>query len=67
MNTPASNPSIPIGDLALLEEKRCAMRRQALAYLEEAERLDALYAAVTGTPGSGPLPVSNPNPAGGLI
>jgi hypothetical protein len=48
MNTPASNPSTPIADLALLEEKRRAMRLQALAYLEEADRLDALYAAVTG-------------------
>ena len=48
MTTLSQNPVIPPADLALLEEKRRAMRRQALAYLEEADRLDALYAAVTG-------------------
>jgi len=48
MTTRSQNPVIPPADLALLEEKRRAMRRQALAYLEEADRLDALYAAVTG-------------------
>ena len=36
------------GDLARLEKARLAMRRQALEHLEEADRLDALYAAVTG-------------------
>ena len=50
MNAPASNPSTPIADLALLEEKRRSMRRKALAYLAEADRLDALYGAVTSTP-----------------
>jgi len=48
MTTRSQNPVIPPADLALLEENRRAMRRQALAYLEEADRLDALYAAVTG-------------------
>ncbi|MBE0455388.1 MAG: hypothetical protein IBX58_17170 [Roseovarius sp.] len=48
MNTFPPSPSNPTADLILLEEKRRAMRRQALAYLEEADRLDALYAAVTG-------------------
>jgi hypothetical protein len=42
------NPNTPAADLALLEEQRRAMRREALAYLEEADRLYALYAAVTG-------------------
>ena len=41
-------PNTPTAEVALLEEKRRAMRRQALAYLAEADRLDALYAAVTG-------------------
>ena len=48
MNTLPQNPGNPASDLALLEEKRRTMRREALAYLEEADRLDALYAAVTG-------------------
>ena len=47
MNTLPQNPGNPAADIALLEEKRRAMRLQALAYLEEADRLDALYAAVT--------------------
>lgn len=48
MKTLPPIPNTPTADLALLEEKRRAMRLQALAYLEEADRLDALYAAVTG-------------------
>lgn len=48
MKTLLPNPNNPTADLALLEEKRCAMRRQALDHLAEADRLDALYAAVTG-------------------
>lgn len=36
------------GDLAQLEKARLAMRRQALEHLAEADRLDALYEAVTG-------------------
>ena len=67
MNTLPQNPGNPASDLALLEEKRRAVRREALAYLAEADRLDAVYAAVTGTMGRGPLPFSNPNPDGGLI
>lgn len=35
------------GDLARLEKARLAMRRQALEHLAEADRLDALYEAVT--------------------
>ena len=53
MKTLLPNPNTPAADLALLEEKRRAMRREALAYLEEADRLDALYAAVTGAAGTG--------------
>ncbi len=48
MKTLLPSPNTPAADLALLEEQRRAMRREALAYLEEADRLDALYAAVTG-------------------
>jgi hypothetical protein len=36
------------GDLAWLEKARLAMRRQAAEHLAEADRLDALYEAVTG-------------------
>ena len=56
------NPVIPTADLALLEEKRRSMRLQALAYLEEADRLDALYTAVTGEVATVRATVSNPNP-----
>ncbi len=62
MNTLPQNPVIPTADLALLEEKRRAMRRQALVYLEEADRLDALYAAVTGEKTTVLATISNPNP-----
>jgi hypothetical protein len=48
MKTLPPKPNTSAADLALLEEKRRAMRHEALAYLEEADRLDALYAAVTG-------------------
>ena len=48
MKTLLPSPNTPAADLALLEEQRRAMRREALAYLEEADRLYALYAAVTG-------------------
>jgi hypothetical protein len=67
MTTRPQNSRNPAADLALLEEKRRAMRREALAYLAEADRLDALYAAVTGTPVNSPQPVSNSNPNGGPI
>ena len=61
------NADDPVTDLASLEEKRRTMRREALAYLAEAGRLDALYAAVTGAPGNSPQPVSDRNPDGGSI
>lgn len=64
MKMPASNPSTPIGDLALLEEMRRAMRRQALECLAEADRLDALYVAVTATPAGSPRSEFNSNPDG---
>lgn len=67
MNTLPQNPGTPTADLALLEENRRAIRRDALEYLAEADRLDALYAAVTATPGNFPQPDSNPNPDGGPI
>ena len=47
MTTHPQNSRNPAADLASLDEKRSTMRREALAYLEEADRLDALYAAVT--------------------
>jgi hypothetical protein len=47
MNTRPPNASDPIGDRDLLEDARRAMRRKALECLAEADRLDALYAAVT--------------------
>ena len=53
MTTRPQNSGNPAINLTLLEEKRRAMRLQALAYLEEADRLDALYGAVTtNAPGS---------------
>ncbi|MGL4413468.1 hypothetical protein [Roseinatronobacter monicus] len=53
MTTRPQNSGNPAINLTVLEEKRRAMRLQALAYLEEADRLDALYAAVTtNAPGS---------------
>lgn len=67
MTTHPQNSRNPAADLASLDENRRAMRREALAYLEEADRLDALYAAVTGTPGNSPQPVFNSNPHGGPI
>ena len=48
MTTHPQNSRNPAADLASLDKNRRAMRREALAYLEEADRLDALYAAVTG-------------------
>lgn len=48
MKTRPPSPGNSSVDLALLEEKRRAMRRQALEHLAEAARLDALYGAVTG-------------------
>ena len=48
MKTHPPSPSNPTDDPVLLDEMRRAMRRQALEHLAEADRLDALYAAVTG-------------------
>ena len=62
MKTLPSIANTPTADLALLEEKRRAMRREALAYLEEADRLDALYAAVTGEVAPVQATISNPSP-----
>jgi hypothetical protein len=62
MTTRSQNPFIPPADLALLEEERRTMRVQALAYLEEADRLDALYTAVTGGAATVCATVANPNP-----
>ena len=62
MTTLRQNPGITTTDLAVLEEQRRAMRLQALAYLEEADRLDALYAAVTGEVVNVLATISNPNP-----
>jgi hypothetical protein len=67
MNTNPSNVTDSTVDRALLEERRRAMRREALECLAEADRLDALYAAVTATPGNSPHPDSNPNSDGGPI
>ena len=64
MTTLPKNSGNPAINLTVLEEKRRAMRLQALAYLEEADRLDALYGAVTSTPTGSPQPDSNTNPDG---
>jgi hypothetical protein len=48
MNTLPLNSSDQIADPDLLEDTRRSRRRKALEYLAEADRLDALYAAVTG-------------------
>ena len=48
MSTFPISPSDPTADHTRLDEMRRAMRRQALEHLAEADRLDVLYAAVTG-------------------
>lgn len=48
MTTPSRNPRNPTTDLTRIDEMRRVMRRQALEHLAEADRLDALYTAVTG-------------------
>jgi len=48
MTTLSQNPGNSMTDLTRIDEMRRAMRRQALGHLAEADRLDALYAAVTG-------------------
>ena len=62
MKTRPPSPDNLSVDLALLEEKRHAMRHQALEHLAEADRLDALYAAVTGEKSSAEATISNPKP-----
>jgi hypothetical protein len=64
MNTRPPSASDPIIDLDVLEDARRAMRRNALECLAEADRLDALYAAVTATPASIPQPDLDTNPQG---
>ncbi|SFK77338.1 hypothetical protein [Shimia haliotis] len=48
MNTFPISPTDPAADLTRLDEMRRAIRSQALEHLAEADRLDVLYAAVTG-------------------
>ena len=48
MTALSQNPGNSMTDLTRIDEMRRAMRRQALEHLVEADRLDALYAAVTG-------------------
>lgn len=48
MITLSQNPGNPTADLTRIDEMRRAMRCQAFEHLTEADRLDALYAAVTG-------------------
>ena len=48
MTTLSQNPGNPTADFTRIDEMRHAMRRQAVEHLAEADRLDALYAAVTG-------------------
>ena len=62
MNTRPPSPGNPTDDPALLDEMRRFMRRQALDHLAEADRLDALYAAVTGEKTTVVATISNTNP-----
>ena len=48
MNTFPISPTDPAADLTRLDEMRRAIRSQALEHLAEADRLYALYEAVTG-------------------
>ena len=48
MTTLSKNPGNSMTDLTRIDEMRRAMRSQDLEHLAEADRLDALYAAVTG-------------------
>ena len=49
MNTRPSNSVEHNADPALLAEARRSMRRKALECLAEADRLDALFAAITSS------------------
>ncbi|MCE8538179.1 hypothetical protein KBY27_12015 [Ruegeria pomeroyi] len=62
MNKLPPSPGNPTDDSALLDEMRRSMRRQALEHLAEADRLDALYAAVTGEVAPVLATISTPNP-----
>jgi hypothetical protein len=55
MNTLPPGSSDQIADPDLLEEARRSMRRKALEYLAEADRLDALYEAVTSEDPAAPV------------
>ena len=60
MNTRLPSLGDPTDDPVLLNEMRRAMRRQALEHLAEADRLDALYTAVTGEKTTAVATISNP-------
>ena len=60
MNTRLPSLGDPTDDPVLLNEMRRAMRRQALEHLAEADRLDALYTAVTGEKPTTMATISNP-------
>ena len=62
MTTLSQDSRNPTTDLTRIDEMRRAMRRQALEHLAEADRLDALYAAVTGEVAPIPATISNPKP-----
>jgi hypothetical protein len=62
MTTLSQNSRNPTTDLTRIDEMRRAMRRQALEHLAEADRLDALYAAVTGEVAPIPATISNDKP-----
>jgi hypothetical protein len=64
MNTLPPISRDPAADLDLLEYARRAMRRKALECLAEADRLDALYGAVTSTPAGNPQPDFDTNSDG---
>ena len=60
MTTRAPSLGNPTDDPVRLDEMRRVMRRQALAHLAEADRLDALYAAVTGEKPTATATLSTP-------
>jgi hypothetical protein len=62
MTTLSQDSRNPTTDLTRIDEMRRAMRRQALEHLAEADRLDALYAAVTGEVAPIPATISNHKP-----
>jgi hypothetical protein len=62
MTTLSQNPGYPAADLTRIDAMRRAMRRQAFEHLAEADRLDALYAAVTGEKTTAVATISNPKP-----